>query len=156
MALFLKMDGIEGESTDSHHAKEIEVSAWSLGVTNSGSTGGGGSTGRPAFTDLALTKLVDKSSPLLMLAVATGRHMRTAKLTVTSGGPHPLEYLVVDLEDVLVTSCLLADTADPDRPVENVTLDYGKIRIAYHQQSASGGVGAVTEFRFDVRRNKAG
>jgi type VI secretion system secreted protein Hcp len=156
MAVFLKLDGIEGESTDSRHAKEIDVSAWSLGVTNSGSAGGGGGTGRPAFTDLAVTKLVDRATPLLMLAVATGRHLRSAKLTLTSGGPHPLEYLIIDLEDVLVTSCLLADTADPDRPVENVTLDYGKIHVAYQQQSASGGVGADSEFRFDVRRNKAG
>ena len=104
MAVFLKLDGIEGESTDARHAKEIDVAAWSLGVTNSGSThsGGGGGAGRATFTDLAVTKLLDKASPALMLAVATGRHLRSGRLTVTSGaGPRTLEYLVVDLEDVL-------------------------------------------------------
>ena len=159
MAVFLKLDGIEGESTDARHAKEIDVAAWSLGVTNSGSThsGGGGGAGRATFTDLAVTKLLDKASPALMLAVATGRHLRSGRLTVTSGaGPRPLEYLVVDLEDVRVTSCLLADAADPERPSENVALAYGKIHVAYTQQSPTGGPGTVSQFTWDLVRNTSG
>ena len=156
MAVFLKLDGIEGESQDNRHAKEMDVSAWSLGVTNPGTghAGGGGvGAGRATFTDLSVTKVLDKASPALLLAVATGRHIRTATLTVTSGGPRPIEYLTVQLEDVLVTSCLLADPADPDRPVENVSFQYGKIRVSYTQQSATGGVGTVSTFGWDVIRN---
>ena len=157
MAVFLKLDGIEGESTDARHAKEIDVTAWSLGVTNSGThSGGGGGAGRPSFTDLAVSKLLDKASPALMLAVATGRHLRSGRLTVTSGGPRPLEYLVVDLEDVRVTSSLLADAADPDRPTENVALAYGKIHVAYTQQSPTGGAGSVSQFTWDLIRNSSG
>jgi type VI secretion system secreted protein Hcp len=156
MAVFLKLDGIEGESTDARHAKEIDVTAWSLGVTNPGSGhagGGGGGTGRPKVTDLAVSKLLDRASPALMLAVASGRHVRSGRLTVTGGGPRPVEYLVVDLEDVLVTACLVADAADPDRPVENVSLAFGKIHVAYTQQSPDGGVGSVSTFGWDVDRN---
>ena len=158
MAVFLKLDGIEGESRDDRHAKEIDVAAWSLGVTNSGSThsGGGGGAGRATFTDLAVTKLLDKASPALMLAVATGRHLRSGRLTVTGVGPRPLEYLVVDLEDVRVTSCLLADAADPERPAENVALAYGKIHVAYTQQSPTGAPGAVSELTWDLVHNTPG
>jgi type VI secretion system secreted protein Hcp len=158
MAVFLKLDGIEGESRDERHVKEIDVAAWSLGVTNSGSThsGGGGGAGRATFTDLAVTKLLDKASPPLMLAVATGRHLRSGRLTVTSGGPRPLEYLVVDLEDVRITSCLLADAADPERPTENVALAYGKIHVAYTQQSPTGAPGAVSELTWDLVHNTPG
>lgn len=158
MAVFLKLDGIEGESKDDRHAKEIDVAAWSLGVTNSGSThsGGGGGAGRATFTDLAVTKLLDKASPALMLAVATGRHLRSGRLTVTGVGPRPLEYLVVDLEDVRVTSCLLADAADPERPTENVALAYGKIHVAYTQQSPTGAPGTVSELTWDLVHNTPG
>ena len=45
MAVFLKLDGIEGESRDARHAKEIDVTSWSLGVTNAGSGHGGGGGG---------------------------------------------------------------------------------------------------------------
>ena len=155
MALFLKLDGIEGESRDARHTKEIDVSAWSLGVTNPGPghAGGGGGSGRATFTDLSVTKAFDKASPALLLAVATGRHIRTAILTVTSGGPRPVDYLTIGLEDVLVTSCLLADPADPDRPVENVSLQYAKIRVSYTQQSSTGAVGTPSTFGWDVLRN---
>ena len=156
MAVFLKLDGIEGESRDARHAKEIDVTSWSLGVTNAGSGhgggggGGGGGAGRATFTDLSVSKLVDRASPALMLAVASGRHVRSGRLTVTGGGPRPVEYLVVDLEDVLVTACLLADAVDPDRPVENVALGFGQIHVAYTQQSATGGMGSVSEFTWDL------
>jgi type VI secretion system secreted protein Hcp len=155
MAVFLKLEGIPGESQDRRHANEIDITAWSLGVTNSGSahTGGGGGSGRASFTDLAVTKIVDQATPALMLAAAKGRHLASGRLTVTSGGPRPTEYLVVELEDVVVTSCLLADTAEPDRPVENLVLAYGKIHLAYTQQSSSGGVGAVSEMTWDPVHN---
>jgi type VI secretion system secreted protein Hcp len=159
MAVFLKLDGIEGESTDARHVKEIDVTAWSLGVTNPPSAhagGGGGGAGRPHVSDLAVSKLLDRASPALMLAVASGRHLRSGRLTVTGGGPRPVDYLVVDLEDVLVTACLIADAADPDRPVENVSLAFGKIHVAYTQQSPTGGLGSVSEFSWDVGRNAPG
>ena len=85
MAVFLKLDGIEGESRDARHAKEIDVTSWSLGVTNAGSGhgggggGGGGGAGRATFTDLSVSKLVDRASPALMLAVASGRHVRSGR-----------------------------------------------------------------------------
>ncbi|MEP6648891.1 MAG: type VI secretion system tube protein Hcp [Lapillicoccus sp.] len=158
MAVFLKLDGIEGESKDSRHAKEIDVNAWSFGVSNTGGShsGGGGGAGRATFTDIAVTKVLDKATPALMLAVATGRHIRTGRLTVTSDGPHPLEYLVVDLEDLLLTSCLLADTSDDARPVENVAISFGTVHVAYQQQSASGGVGAVSEFTWGAAGGPSG
>jgi type VI secretion system secreted protein Hcp len=158
MAVFLTLDSIEGDSKDARHAREIDVTAWSLGVTNSETTysGGGGGMGRADFTDLAVTKLLDKASPALMLAVASGRHIRSGTLTVTSGGPRPLDYLVIGLEDVLVTSCLLADTADADRPAENVGLAFAKIHVTYTQPSPTGGAGAVSEFTWDLGPKTAG
>lgn len=157
MPVFLKLDGIEGESTDARHAKEIDVTAWSFGVSNPGGShsGGGSGIGRASFTDIAVTKVLDKASPALMLAVASGRHIPKGRLTVTSGGPRPLEILVVDLQDLLVTTCLLADTAEDSRPVENVAFSFTKIRVAYTQQAPTGGAGAVSEFGWDVAAGHA-
>ena len=46
--MFLKLDGCDGESADSEHADEIDVLAFSWGMTQSGSmhTGGGGGSGK--------------------------------------------------------------------------------------------------------------
>jgi type VI secretion system secreted protein Hcp len=157
VSVFLKLDGIEGESTDARHAKEIDVTAWSFGVTNPGGphSGGGSGTGRATFTDVAVTKVLDKATPALLLAVASGRHIAKGRLTVTSAGPHPIDILVVDLQDVLVTTCVLADTADDGRPVENVAFSFTKIRVGYIQQAATGAAGQISEFAWDLAAGHA-
>jgi len=43
--MFLKIDGIEGESTDSKHKNEIELQSFSWGATQPGSAGHGGGAG---------------------------------------------------------------------------------------------------------------
>jgi type VI secretion system secreted protein Hcp len=85
---FLKLDGIEGASTDSKHAKEIDVDAWSSGESQPASAhaGGGATAGKVSFRDLSFVKRIDKASPTLMLACATGKHIKSAKLAGRKAG----------------------------------------------------------------------
>jgi type VI secretion system secreted protein Hcp len=75
--LFLKLDGIVGESLDKVHKDEIQVQSFSLGVSNSGSTqvGGGAGAGRASFSDLSLSATLSKASPALALACASGQRL---------------------------------------------------------------------------------
>jgi type VI secretion system secreted protein Hcp len=75
--IFLKLAGIEGESEDAKHKGEIDVLAWSWGVseTPGSQTGGGGGAGKPQFRDLSIQKLVDVTAPLLLAATAKGSHI---------------------------------------------------------------------------------
>ena len=59
--------------------------------------------GRATFNDFNFTHLVDKASPNLMLACATGEHVNEATLTVRKAGKGPQEYLIVKMADVIVT-----------------------------------------------------
>src|SRR5262245_7006243 len=94
---FLKIEGIDGESTDDKHKGEIDIQSFSWGVTNTGShgAGGGGGTGKSVFQDLHFTTHVNKSSPKLMLACATGEHLKKAVLTVRKAGKDQQEYYKV-------------------------------------------------------------
>ena len=83
---FLKLEGIEGESTDRTHKGEIEISSFSWGVSNTGSSGGsGGGAGKALLQDFHFTMPTSKASPNLMLACATGRHSQQATLTCRRG-----------------------------------------------------------------------
>ena len=75
------MDGIKGESVDSKHKDEIDVLAWSWGMSNSGSAhmGGGAGSGKVNVQDLSLTKYIDVSSPDLMLSCCNGKHIPKAQ-----------------------------------------------------------------------------
>ena len=72
--IFAKIGDIKGESLDDKHKDEIEVLSFSWGVTNTGviAAGGGGGAGKATFQDLSIVHKIDKASPLLMQACATG------------------------------------------------------------------------------------
>src|SRR5256885_3864946 len=92
---FLKVDGIEGESTDSKHKGEIDVQSFSWGETQSGTfaAGGGGGAGKVAMQDFHFVMGVNKSSPKLMLACANGQHIKQAVLTCRKAGTDQQEYM---------------------------------------------------------------
>ncbi len=66
--MFLKLDGVNGESKDKTHIKDIDVLSWSWGMSNSGSAhvGGGAGSGKVNVQDVSVTKYIDSSSPKLM------------------------------------------------------------------------------------------
>lgn len=144
---FLKIDGIEGESTDDKHKNEIDILAWSWGMSRSGptNTGGGGAAGGDvAFQDMTFMKAVDKASPKLMEACASGRSIPTLTLNLTGdynvSGVTTFEsqpYLTIILEDCIVAS-YKSDYNDGDtRPMESFSLNFTKIEYRYNTFDAT-------------------
>ena len=82
--MYLKIDGVEGETLRDKHAGEVEVLSWSFGGSNSSSVGagGGGGAGRATLQDLSITKWVDSSSPGLFQAMCSGQHYDKGTLSI--------------------------------------------------------------------------
>jgi len=97
--MFIKIGDIKGESGDSVHGGEIDVLAWSWGMSQSGSmhTGGGGGAGKVNVQDLSITKYLDKASPNLMQFCSSGKHYPEAKLTVRKAGDKAVEYVIINM-----------------------------------------------------------
>jgi type VI secretion system secreted protein Hcp len=143
--MFIKIDGIKGESKDSKHPDEIDVIAWSWGATNSGSShiGGGSGSGKVNVHDLSITKYVDKASADLFKACAQGKHIANALLTVRkAGGTDPLEYLKVTMNDFIISSVSTGGSHGEERLTENVTINFSKIKYEYKEQKADGSPGS--------------
>jgi type VI secretion system secreted protein Hcp len=151
---FLKIDGIPGESTDDKHKAEIYIESWSFGASQSGSMATGGGAGKVSMQDFTFTKSLDKSSPKLFEALATGQHLKEAKLVLRSAGGSQLEYLVITFSDVLVSSYSTSGSSGGDRPTESVSLNFAQIKMSYVEQDAKGAPGAATEFGWDLKANK--
>ena len=154
--MFLKLDGIKGESVDSKHKDEIAVLAWSWGMSNSGSAhlGGGAGSGKVNVQDLSLTKYIDVSTPDLMLSCCNGKHIAKAQLTVRKAGETALEYMIIKFEDLLVASLSTGGSGGEDRLTENVTLNFAKVNVEYTQQDQKGGAGAKPKMGWDIAANK--
>lgn len=155
MDMFLKIGSLKGESRDKVHKDEIDVLAWSWGVSNSGSAqqGSGMGAGKVSVQDLSFTKYIDKSTPDLLLASCNGKHFDKAVLTVRKAGEQPLEYLLVTMEDLIVTSVSTGGSGGEDRLTETVTLNFAKVKVQYKEQTATGGVGDKPEMGWDIAAN---
>ena len=137
---FLKIDGVDGESTDRDHKNEIEVSSWSWGVTQSGSSSGsGGGAGKTSFQDFHFLSPIGKASPALLLACASGSHLKSATLTGVRGGGRGknAEFLVLTMSDILISSFSPGDTED-GQPVQAVTFSFSRIELTAIPASPSG------------------
>ena len=155
MDMFIKIGTLKGESVDKTHAGEIDVLAWSWGMSNSGSAhvGGGAGAGKVNVQDLSFTKYIDKSSPDLMLAACNGKHFDSALLTVRKAGEKPLEYLKLTMTQVLITSVSTGGSGGEDRLTENVTLNFAKVKVEYVEQTAKGGKGATPSMGWNISEN---
>lgn len=155
--MFMKIGDIVGESDDKKHPKSIDVLAWSWGISNSGTThqGGGGGAGKANVQDLSFTKYVDASSHVLLLHCSNGTHVPTAKLTVRKAGGKgaPIEYIKIEMTEVLVTSVSCGGSGGEDRLTENVTLNFAKVKYEYTPQKADGSPDTTKEMVYDIAAN---
>ena len=138
--IFLKVDGIQGESVDKAHRDEIEVQSWSWGVA---AREGAKAGKRGCVQDITLTKFIDRATPPLVAAAALGTQIPKAVLTVRKPGTVPLEFLKLDLSQVLVSSVQQAVAAGQDRFIEEVTLKAASILVSYRPQNADGTLGTA-------------
>lgn len=149
--MFIKIDGIPGESTDEDHENEIDVESWSWGATQSGTigSGGGGGAGKVSFQDFHFVHKVDKASPELFLKTAKGTHIPNVELTVRKAGDKPLEYLKIKMTDVIISS--VRPTSGDSIPTEEVTLNFAKYAIEYTPQDPNtGDPGTPVKTEWDI------
>jgi type VI secretion system secreted protein Hcp len=154
--IFAKIGDIKGESFDVKHKDEIEVLAFSWGVTNAANIGGGGAgAGRATFHDLSFTHAIDKASPKLLEACATGAHLKEGTITRRKAGKGQEEYLIIKMNDIIVTSVSLGDSSGGTGS-ENVSLAFAKVDLEYKPQKPDGSLEAGVHFKFDIKANKDG
>lgn len=152
--MFLKIDGIKGESKDKKHKDEIDLMSWSWGESNAGShaQGGGGGAGKVSMQDFHFTMQINKATPELMLACASGKHIASAVLVCRKAGGEQEEYLEIKFSDLLVSS-FQTGNGGSETPVEQISLNFSKIEYAYKPQDDKGKLGAAVKAGWDLKTN---
>ena len=102
---------------------------------------------------MALTHGFDTASPKLMLACATGQHIKDATITQRKAGKGQQDYLIIKMNDVIITGVAPTSTGS-ERPLESVTLTFAKIHVEYKPQKADGSFDASVHFKYDIETRK--
>jgi len=160
---FLKIDGIDGESTDDKHQKWIEILSYSHGLSQplsgSRSTSGGATAERCDHSDFSVVKALDKASPKLALFCCNGKHIPTVKLELCRAGEKKEKYMEYVMSDVIVSGVRKGGSAQGGEslPLEEVTFNYGKIEWNYVEiDHKTGKPGGNVNAHWDVVANKGG
>jgi type VI secretion system secreted protein Hcp len=155
--LFLKIDGIEGESANKGHEKEIALDSYSFGLSNStiSSATGGAGAGKVKFNEFKITKHIDKSSPIFFSYAANGKHIPEVKLSVRkAGGEAPQDFYIVKLTDVIISS-YNQDGSSQNGITDQISFNFAKIDITYKPQSARGDFLPAVQSGWDLKANKS-
>jgi type VI secretion system secreted protein Hcp len=131
---FLKIEGVPGESSDTHHASWIQVESLHFGLSAPSALA------PTQVSPLTLSKRIDKASPLLAKACATGQHFAKVKLELVRTGPQRTRFYHITLEDVLVSGLSAAGAGADDSLPETIQLLAARWSWSY------------TEFELDGRR----
>lgn len=123
-ASYLKIEGIQGESTDNEHKDWIDILSMSSPLSETAATGG------RQHKPLTITKAVDKASPMLQRASISGKVFPKVEIHVPASdyGGSRLTYLKYELKNVTVTSYQTGGSAAGDVPMEQFSLTYESIK----------------------------
>ncbi|MBN2321346.1 MAG: type VI secretion system tube protein Hcp [Acidobacteria bacterium] len=150
---FLKLEGIEGESTDSKHTKEIEVLSWSWGENNPASAGQSG--GKVSIGDFSFVMKVNKASPKLLEACAMGGHIKDALLTCRrAGADEQQEFLKIKMTDCLVASFQTGGASGSEFEADSISLAFAKINYDYRPQKKDGTLDGPISTNWNLKTNK--
>jgi len=154
--MFIKIQGIQGESADARHVGEIEVLEWEWYVSQQSSmhVGSGGGAGKCAVHDLTFEHYVDRASPNLMKYCLTGKSIDSALLVVRKAGGTPLEFLRLSMEEVLITAVNVATNNNMRSPREAVSLSFARVRQEYVIQNPQGGSAGAVSMGYDIKTNR--
>lgn len=144
---FMKIPGVDGESTYAEHEDEIDVHdiAWGIERLSTASVGRGRARARTDMSPLSVAKFTDASSPYLALAVKQGKFFDEVVVSVRkdSGEAH-LDYLIITMENVILSSYDIG-TDENGQLIEEVEIDFEKATLKYTQQNSDGSAGGEHE-----------
>ncbi len=158
--MYLKIDGINGESADAEHKNEMDVLAWDWNVANSASThvDQPRQSTQASFGDISITKYIDDATPELLLAVANATTHKKATLEIEKlgGRDEAVDFVVVELGTVLVNSYATGGSDGEDRLTETITLNFANVELKYFKTTSKGKVKATKPtFKWDIRQGKS-
>jgi type VI secretion system secreted protein Hcp len=152
--IFLAIDGIPGDSTDAQHKNQISIESFAF-LAKRPSTR---TTGAVRFSGLRLDKVYDVSSPRILSAATSGRHLKSATVTFSTGGDAGTNVLTYKLSDVAVSSYEQGGANPDTKPLgsleEEIGLSPARVQVTEKTFGPNGNPGPVVTSSWQVPKSK--
>ena len=152
---YLYVDGIEGPSTSKTNFIDILSFSWGASQTSTYGTGASGKeskAGRVDFSNLSIMKVLDKTSPLLFNACASGTIVDKVYILydkpVGKDATVQGDYFRIYLKDALITSIQLSGSSE--NPTESVSFAFQAVEVAYKAEQDDGTLAAAVPKGYDL------
>lgn len=142
--IFLKIDGIEGESTENDHAGDLQVQSFSWGISRSTDT-----SAPATVKDMHIVMAMDKASPLLLRKAGIGE--RIAKATLNVRNSLGQDYTKWTMSDIVLTGFQAEGTIGHGKPMISFDMHVNKVDIEYRPQLYSGGLGPAVRGGWEAK-----
>jgi type VI secretion system secreted protein Hcp len=153
--IFLAIDGIPGDSTDAQHKNQISIESFAF-LAKRPSTR---TVGAVRFSALRLDKVYDVSSPRLLSAATSGRHLKSATVTFSTGSdPSGINVLTYKLTDVTVSSYEQGGANPDTKPLgsleEEIGLSPARVQVTEKTFGANGSAGPPVTSSWQVPKSR--
>lgn len=150
--IFMKIDGIPGESTHDKHKDWIDVRTWGWSESAPKPTAGGAAAPKTTFQDLKVTFPTSKATPKLFLAGAGKTPIKEVTLEVCRAGGDGVKWLEIKLQEAFISGYSILGSAPAHN--EEISIGYGKIKVTYTiPRRADGSGGGQVVGGWDLIKN---
>ncbi|MBY0462861.1 MAG: type VI secretion system tube protein Hcp [Alphaproteobacteria bacterium] len=151
MAIYMKVDGIDGDVTAKGFEKMIEVYSFNFGVGRGISTKAGNSQDReataPSFSEINITKALDKTSPLFFTEACVGK-AKNYEFHFVETSDALEEYFDCKLSNVMISS--YSTSSDGGDPTESISLSYDKIELSFTPRDDKDKAGGAVRAAYNL------
>ncbi|RQO39646.1 type VI secretion system tube protein Hcp [Variovorax sp. KBW07] len=156
MAIYLKLNGVKGQTQVKGHEDSLEVLSFQFGGGISVTTGTSNqtrTTDTPHFSEITLSRISDSATPQLLQKLAQAEVFEgKSVITFTREDKGVLlDLIVVTLTDVILSGLSLSSGGEP--PSESLSLNYAKIELDYTKQKEAGGQEGIAPFMWNLSTN---
>jgi type VI secretion system secreted protein Hcp len=155
--MFTGTPKVVGEAKEPNHVGWVEFVSFSWGTSNlhAHQKGAGGGGGNVKVQDITINKYMDTATSALIQASNVSNYSEVKIHLV--GEVDGTAYCEIVLTNVIVTSYSVSgrSTEEPNRPIEQFTLNFAKLDVLYKSSGEGVKLGANFSATIDVRAGKA-
>ena len=163
VAMFIKMDGITGETKNYDYKGWSDVVSWSWGMSSNRDSARLHDDDKTSFKEISITKRIGMDSTDIMLLFAQGKTIKNIEfiiIPVVGARDAKQKYLSMRMENVVIKSITTGGSAAEDFFKENIVLLFDKIRFEYNYHpgvTTANPSGASVDYKFgwDIAMNQA-